>query len=431
MFLSYLIFDFIFSFCLTCLVYYESYKFYRPLYYIDKNLNKVNIHEKYDEFHPKDKLDFFNMWLNGFIFSIPKLFLSIFFAIMCKFHIQIVKLFNSEVVSDKKQWQKIKFAVTFWTTLFLRVNGIRVLYKKVKCEEIYKKYLGDDYDFSDEKYSLLISNHIGFFEVVLQMSRWGAGFIAKSEVANYIFVGPIATGINCLYIKRDNEKNRQIVFEQLEKRQREFYEGKYLPPLALFPEGTTTCGRHILKFKKGAFYALLPVKPSIINVYQESDYHLSVGGKSVRIEYLRNLTHSVECFYVIDMPVIRPTEYMYKNYSHFGKEKWEIFAEVTRKIMCEIGGFKESNMGYRDELRYVKAVKSGEYEEDNGKIQEEINMGYGLNRIFKEPDFVKNLMKGVAELGLEVEKLFNGEPQDIEGVYSNKEFYIVQTRPQV
>jgi hypothetical protein len=62
---------------------------------------------------------------------------------------------------------------------------------------------------------------------------------------------------------------------------------------------------------------------------------------------------------------------------------------------------------------------------------EEINMGYGLNRIFKEPDFVKNLMKGVAELGLEVEKLFNGEPQDIEGVYSNKEFYIVQTRPQV
>ena len=62
---------------------------------------------------------------------------------------------------------------------------------------------------------------------------------------------------------------------------------------------------------------------------------------------------------------------------------------------------------------------------------EEINMGYGLNRIFKEPEFVKKLMKGVAELGLEVEKLFNGEPQDIEGVYSNNEFYIGQTRAQV
>ena len=40
-------------------------------------------------------------------------------------------------------------------------------------------------------------------------------------------------------------------------------------------------------------------------------------------------------------------------------------------------------------------------------------------------------MKGIAEVGIEVEKIFGGEPQDIEGVYCNKEFYIVQTRPQV
>ena len=40
-------------------------------------------------------------------------------------------------------------------------------------------------------------------------------------------------------------------------------------------------------------------------------------------------------------------------------------------------------------------------------------------------------MKGIVDLGMEVEKIFGGEPQDIEGVYYNKEFYIVQTRPQV
>ena len=62
---------------------------------------------------------------------------------------------------------------------------------------------------------------------------------------------------------------------------------------------------------------------------------------------------------------------------------------------------------------------------------EEINMEYGINKIFWEENWLRDLMKGIAELGIEVEKIFGGEPQDIEGVYYNKEFYIVQRRPQV
>jgi len=39
-------------------------------------------------------------------------------------------------------------------------------------------------------------------------------------------------------------------------------------------------------------------------------------------------------------------------------------------------------------------------------------------------------MGKISNLGIEVEKLYNF-PQDIEGVYYNNNFYIVQTRPQV
>ena len=62
---------------------------------------------------------------------------------------------------------------------------------------------------------------------------------------------------------------------------------------------------------------------------------------------------------------------------------------------------------------------------------EEIKMEYGINKIFNDDNWRMSLMKGIGELGLEIEKIFGGEPQDIEGVYSNKEFFIVQTRPQV
>jgi phosphoenolpyruvate synthase/pyruvate phosphate dikinase len=40
------------------------------------------------------------------------------------------------------------------------------------------------------------------------------------------------------------------------------------------------------------------------------------------------------------------------------------------------------------------------------------------------------MMEGVAQVGVAVEEVF-GAPQDIEGVYSNGRFFVVQARPQV
>ena len=62
---------------------------------------------------------------------------------------------------------------------------------------------------------------------------------------------------------------------------------------------------------------------------------------------------------------------------------------------------------------------------------EEVNMEYGINKIFCDENWKREIMKNIGNLGLEIERIFEGVPQDIEGVYSNKEFYIVQTRPQV
>lgn len=37
----------------------------------------------------------------------------------------------------------------------------------------------------------------------------------------------------------------------IEQRQKEFLEKKRLGPLVVFPEGTVTSNKHVLKFKKG------------------------------------------------------------------------------------------------------------------------------------------------------------------------------------
>ena len=72
--------------------------------------------------------------------------------------------------------------------------------------------------------------------------------------------------------------------------------------------------------------------------------------------------------YLCELPVIKPTEYMFQNYSDLGNEKWEIFAEVTRKIMCEIGGLNPSNRTFRDLKYYEKSLYKGKYEEENSEL---------------------------------------------------------------
>ena len=50
--------------------------------------------------------------------------------------------------------------------------------------------------------------------------------------------------------------------------------------------------------------------------------------------------------------------------------------------------------------------------------------------MFNDKNLVNEMMEKISLLGKREEKLCGCE-QDIEGVYFNKEFYIVQTRPQV
>ena len=56
---------------------------------------------------------------------------------------------------------------------------------------------------------------------------------------------------------------------------------------------------------------------------------------------------------------------------------------------------------------------------------------YHKNKIFYDNGFRDYLIKRISELGIGVENMYGGISQDIEGVFYNNNFYIVQTRPQV
>lgn len=350
------------SFLLSLIVYIRSQKYYGPLIKMDKDNKPIDLHKKYDAFHPHDKVSFFQLWFGAFFCFFFKIFFTLFIVTVGYWNLRLVYACYKDCDTNPEHRKKIKNAITFWSWLFLLANGVRIGKKFPEYEKVYKKYLGEDYNFENDKYSLIISNHIGFFEVVISMALYAPGFVSKSSVRNYWFIGPISQCLNCLYVDRENENDKQKIFESLLSRQSSFYEDKYLAPLVIFPEGTCSCGRNVLRFKKGAFYSLLPIKPQIVSVDQTKKFHLSVGASNVILHYFKNLCHFINTIYVAVLPTIRPTDYMFENYKNFGKEKWQIYSKVARKIYSEVGNLEETDMGYRDLARYIKAMRTGFYD---------------------------------------------------------------------
>lgn len=353
------------AFAFLNFLYFQVRVFYRPLFYKDKKTGEtIDVHKLYDAFRSKDRFNYFEVVIVG-LFFFPIKFLSCLSVITCiMIHLKIASLFYPNPGTNPEHRKKIESIVKFWARWYLRTSMVYLKEKKVdNCEEVYKKYLGADYDFNEKRYSVIICNHLGFLDVISNMALHSPGFIAKEAISRYVLIGTISKSLNCLFVNRESESARKDILERLHQRQVDFYEGKSLAPLILFPEGTTTAGRNLLRFKKGAFYYLLPIKPEIINFNQDSAIHLACGSQNLLFHTCKNLCYyfPVELYY-INMPIIKPTQFMFDNYSHLGKEKWEIYAEVVRKIYCEIGGFKESEMGYRDSHSYNQAMISGVYD---------------------------------------------------------------------
>ena len=364
----YLSIYFISNFIILNILYLKVRKYYRPLTYKDKETGKIiDVHKLYEPFSAKDKFSYWKMMLGGIFFFPIKFAILLSIIIMFMIHLRIFSFFYSNQDKDKSQYEKLSKIMKFYNGLFLFFSWIKLQEKKIDCTEVYKKYLGPDYDFNQKKYSSITCNHIGFYDVITNMYLNACGFIAKEEISRYIFIGHIAQYINCLFVNRENVESRKKTFDKLYERQSTYLEGKCYAPLVLFPEGTTTSGRNILKFKKGAFYHLFPIKPEIIFIDPNSQYHIAVGAQNIFINTCTFLCFFGTSLYYSYMPIINPTEYMFKNFSHFGKEKWEIYTEVVRKIYCEVGGFKESNLRYRDSHEYYEAMVNGKYESDKIK----------------------------------------------------------------
>ena len=109
----------------------------------------------------------------------------------------------------------------------------------------------------------------------------------------------------------------------------------------------------------------LPVKPMVELIDHNPVFELCTGALPMHLHLIYACCFLYNKVTFLDLPVIEPTEYMFRNYNgiingdNFGEEKWHIYMEVTRHIMSEISGLKLSNVNFPEKLDYMSEIKMG------------------------------------------------------------------------
>ena len=106
---------------------------------------------------------------------------------------------------------------------------------------------------------MLVANHISWLDITSLHAARFCRFVSKADIAQWPFIGNLASGIGTLFLERTSRRDAMRVVHHMADSLRAG------DVLAVFPEGTTSDGRSLLPFHanliEAAIEANVPVQP--------------------------------------------------------------------------------------------------------------------------------------------------------------------------
>lgn len=251
-----------------------------------------------------------------------------------------------------------------------------------------------------EEPRVFISNHISYVEILFFLAELGPSFVMKRTCARVPFVGSIATRV-LDSVSVDNKGGKQggsgsqaiatrleLMFgkqnladwqgnvakcpETSENRNAE--SGGTVPlsdaraegwargwqgnPLLLFPEGTTSNGSCLLRFRTGVFAGGMPVHPVTVK-YEYNRFSPAFESILAPVHTFRMLAEPVNHLRVKFLPPYCPTPEQ--------RTDREAYAKALQGIFCKATGLPPADSGYAEKTKYHKYLRQRFLEHPWGK----------------------------------------------------------------
>ena len=167
----------------------------------------------------------------------------------------ITDIGNINISANKDQAEKIRL----WFEKILKIADIKI--------EIKGTIKPGNY--------LIISNHSSWLDIIILGSTFQTTFLSKIEVSHWPIIGKITTAVDMLFINRGAKDAASLAVNGIS----EFLSNKR--NVTIFPEGTSSGGKDLLKFKPRLFASVIetssPVQCVTIKYpYKNKNIHPSV-----------------------------------------------------------------------------------------------------------------------------------------------------------
>ncbi|KAK2841922.1 hypothetical protein Q5P01_012122 [Channa striata] len=108
---------------------------------------------------------------------------------------------------------------------------------------------------------LVVAPHSSFLDMLVLCPTQLATVVSRSENASLPVIGALLDFNQSVLVSRKDPESRKRAVSQLTER---LTSNGYWPQMLMFPEGTTTNGSALIKFKPGAFLSGVPVQPVLL-----------------------------------------------------------------------------------------------------------------------------------------------------------------------
>jgi len=110
---------------------------------------------------------------------------------------------------------------------------------------------------------MVVANHLSYLDILVFSAVAPCVFIAKREVRFWPVFGPLAKAAGTIFVDRQSIRNTVHANHQVQKALQQGV------AIVLFPEGTSSCGKSVLRFRSSLFESAIragaPITPAYIS----------------------------------------------------------------------------------------------------------------------------------------------------------------------
>lgn len=151
--------------------------------------------------------------------------------------------------------------VSWYSSLFLKVLGC-----KIRVNQVPRR-LNQNY--------LLVSNHLSYLDILIISSCFPGCYVTSQEIKEMPFLGTLTSLAGCLYVERRSRDNLKNEISEIT------CAIKHGLNVVIFPEGTSTNGEQVLRFKQPLFQSAIDSNKKIVPL---SITYTKINNRPVSVE---------------------------------------------------------------------------------------------------------------------------------------------------